>query len=253
MSHLRINLFIPGALAPGATLGVRLIDFGADGAYQGGDDSAFIVPVTPSLVSQSWISLNIPLASFTGLASTEHLAQIVLEGTNITNFYADNIYFVNDGSVIPPVPTTAAPTPTYPAANVTSVFSDSYTNIPGSDLDPNWGQLTDATQVSIAGNNTLKYDNLNYQGLQLGSSTNVSGRNFLHLDYYSADSDVLRVYLISPGPTETSALLTVPTTAGWNSVDIPLTQFAPVNLSDVIQLKFDGNGDIYIDNILFRN
>jgi hypothetical protein len=43
----------------------------------------------------------------------------------------------------------------------------------------------------------------------------------------------------------------VPTT-GWTSIDIPLSAFAPVNLSDVIQLKFDGNGDIWLDNIYFR-
>jgi hypothetical protein len=61
------------------------------------------------------------------------------------------------------------------------------------------------------------------------------------------------VYLISTGPTEQFYSLTVPTTGGWNSIDIPLSSFGPVNLNDVIQLKFDGNGDIYLDNILFRN
>jgi hypothetical protein len=125
--------------------------------------------------------------------------------------------------------------------------------VAGSDLNPNWGQVTQTSQVSIAGNNTLKYANLNYQGLQLGSSTNVSNRTYLHLDYYSANSTALNVYLISTGPVEKLQPLTVPTTAGWNSVDIPLTSFAPVNLNDIIQLKFDGNGDIYLDNILFRN
>lgn len=254
MSHLHVDLFIPNALPAGAIFGVRLVDFGVDGAYGGGNDTNFILNFTaPTLVSQSWVSLNIPLANFTGLASRAHLGQIIFEGTNITNFYADNIYFYNDGSVIPPVPSVAAPTPSYPAGNVTSIFSDAYTNVPGSDLNPNWGQLTVVTQVPIAGNNTLRYGGLNYQGLQLASALDVSGRNFLHLDYYSANSTALNVYLISPGPVEKLVSLTVPTTAGWNSVDIPLSSFAPVNLSNVIQLKFDGSGDIYLDNILFRN
>lgn len=253
MSHLHIDLYIPNALPAGASFQIGLLDAGADGAIGGGDDVRGNVTYTaPTLVSQGWISLDIPLANF-ALASKAHLAQIIFEGTNITNFYADNIYFVNDGSVIPPVPTTAAPMPLYPAADVTSVFSDTYTNVPGSDLNPAWGQVTVASQVAIAGNNTLKYAGLNYQGLQLGSSTNVSGRTFLHLDFYSANSTALNVYLISPGPVERLVSLTVPTTGGWNSIDIPLTSFAPVNLNDVIQLKFDGNGDIYLDNILFRN
>jgi len=74
---------------------------------------------------------------------------------------------------------------------------------------------------------------------------------FLHLDFWSSNSTSLNIFLISPGPVETPFTLTVPT-AGWSSVDIPLTSFAPVNLTNVIQIKMEGNGDIYLDNILFR-
>jgi hypothetical protein len=35
-------------------------------------------------------------------------------------------------------------------------------------------------------------------------------------------------------------------------VDIPLSAFSPVDLTDVFQLKFDGNGVIYLDNIYFH-
>ncbi|NMH28646.1 Ig-like domain-containing protein [Flavobacterium silvaticum] len=255
MSHLHIDVYIPNAIPAGANFQVQLIDAGADGALGGGNDTNATVTFTaPTLVSQNWISLNIPLAQFAALGGRAHLAQLIFVGANVTNFYADNIYFYNDGSVISPVPTTAAPAPSYAPGDVISVFSDAYTNIAGSDLNPNWGQVTVASQVAIGGNNTLKYAGLNYQGLQLGSATDVSSKNFLHLDYYSANSTALNVYLISGGPTtEQLHALTVPTTSGWNSVDIPLSQFAPVNLANIIQLKFDGNGDIYLDNILFRN
>lgn len=255
MSHLHLDLYIPNAIPPGTNFKVNVIDWGANGIYGGGDDSNSIRTFTsPTLVSQNWISLDIPFTSLTGLTSRSHLGQIILEGTNISNFYADNIYFYNNGSVIPAVPTTAAPTPTTPASDVISIFSDAYTNVTGSDYNPNWGQATVTTQVSIAGNNTLKYAGLNYQGLQLGSAQNVASKNFLHLDFYTANSTSLKVYLISPGPVEKAYTLTVPSVGGWNSVNIPLNSFSPpVNLSNVIQLKFDGNGDIYLDNIYFRN
>lgn len=253
MSHLRLDLYFPNALPAGAVFRVRLVDFGPDGVFGGGNDVGFTIPFTaPVLEAQNWVTLNIPLADFAGLTSRAHLGQLIFEGTNITNFYADNIYFVNDGTVIPPVPSTAAPTPTYPAANVTAVFSDAYPNV-AANLNPNWGQLTQVTQVAIAGNNTLRYGGLNYQGIELGTSIDVSSKTFLHLDYYSANSTALNVYLISPGPAEQLFALSVPTTAGWNSIDIPLTSFGAVNLANVIQLKFDGSGDIYLDNILFRN
>jgi hypothetical protein len=75
--------------------------------------------------------------------------------------------------------------------------------------------------------------------------------SFLHIDYWTVTSTSLRVFLISPGPVETSFVLPVPTT-GWAGIDIPLSSFAPVNLNEVIQFKFEGNGDIYLDNLYFR-
>ncbi len=247
MTNFHIDIWTPDATS-GKKFKVLLADFGADGVYGGNDDSNFEVTInSPPLASQQWVSINIPMSSFTGLKSKSHLAQLVLSG-DLPNLYIDNVYFNNSG---PTTPTTAAPVPTYSAANVISVFSDAYTNISGTDLSPNWGQATVVSQISVAGNNTLKYKGLNYQGIQLGSAQNVSAMSFLHLDFWSANSTALNVYLISSGPVEKAYKLTVPT-SGWTSLDIPLSSFAPVNLSGVIQLKFDGNGDIYLDNILFR-
>ncbi|TDD95510.1 Ig-like domain-containing protein [Flavobacterium cellulosilyticum] len=254
MSHLHLDLFMPNAITSGANFKVQVVDFGADGVFGGSDDTSSTVTfVGPTLVSQSWIGLNIPLSSLTGLLAKDHIGQIILSGTNITGFYADNIYFYDDGSVIPSVPVTAAPTPTTAASNVLSIFSDAYTNVAATNFNPSWGQSTVATQILIAGNNTLKYAGLNYQGIELGSAQNVSSKGFLHLDYYSSNSTSLKVYLISPGPVEKAYTISVPSIGGWKSIDIPLTAFSPVNLSNIIQLKFDGNGNIYLDNIYFKN
>ncbi len=195
-----------------------------------------------------WNSVDIPLSQFLPNVALNSVFQFKFDGGGGSDIFLDNIYFWKT----PTAPTTAAPVPNYPAADVISIFSDSYTNVAASDLNPNWGQATVVTQTPIGGNNTLLYTGLNYQGLQLGSNQNVSAMKFLHLDYYSANSTSLKVFLISPGPVEASATLTVPTNAGWNSVDIPLSSFAPVALNNVFQMKFEGNGNIYLDNILFR-
>jgi hypothetical protein len=147
-------------------------------------------------------------------------------------------------------PSVAAPTPTRNASLVKSIFSDAYTNV-AANLNPNWGQATVVTQPLIAGNTTLLYTGLTYQGIELGSNQDVSGMGFLHLDYWTTNSTALNIYVISPGPVEKAYALAVPTT-GWNSVDIPLSAFAPpVVLSNVFQFKFDGNGTIYLDNLYF--
>ncbi len=249
MTYFHIDIWTPDPVS-GKTFKLLLADFGADGVYGGGDDSNSEVSISsPPLSTQNWISLNIPLSNFSGLTSKSHLAQLVLSG-DLPNVYVDNVYFYI-GETTPTGPTTAAPVPTFNLTDVISVFSDSYTNVDGTDLNPSWGQSTVVSQVSVDGNNTLKYAGLNYQGIQLGSNQNLTDMGYLHLDYWSASSTSLNVYLISPGPNETAYPLTVPT-SGWTSVDIPLSSFSTVDLSDVFQFKFDGNGDIFIDNIFFH-
>jgi hypothetical protein len=245
MTHLHVDLFIPNALAATGQIRLELVDLVANVT---GTSTRSITPAQ----TQQWLSLDIPLASFSGLSKRTNLGQLIFVdvNNNISGFYADNIYFYN-ASTAPAAPTTQAPVPTHPAANVISVYSDAYSSITGTDMNPNWGQATAVSVVQVQGNNTLKYAGLNYQGVQLGSSQNVSAMAYLHLDYWSATSTSLKVFLISPGPVETAYTLQVPTT-GWRSLDIPLSSFAPVNMSDVIQLKFEGNGDIFLDNIYFR-
>ncbi len=245
MTHLHVDLFIPNALEAAGQIRLELVDLVAEVT------GTYTRSITPAQ-TQQWVSLDIPLASFSGLSKKTNLGQLIFVdvNNNISGFYADNIYFYN-ASTVPAAPATAAPVPTHPAANVISVFSDAYSPIAGTDTNPNWGQATAVSVVQIQGNNTLKFAGLNYQGIQLGSSQSVSAMAFLHLDYWSVTSTSLKVFLISPGPVETAYTLQVPTT-GWRSLDIPLSSFAPVNMSDVIQLKFEGNGDIFFDNIYFR-
>lgn len=248
MSNFHLNIWTPDPTNPPNNFKVLLVDFGANGVFGGGDDvSSEVTFTSPTISTNNWITLDIPLSRFTTLTTRAHIAQLVLSGT-LPNIYMDNVLFHK----IPSEPTVAAPVPTRDAAKVLSVFSNTYANIPGTDFFPNWGQATVVTQKPIAGNNTLVYTGLNYQGTQFATAQDVSTYSSLHLDYYSINSTSLKVYLISPGPLEKPYTLTVPTSTGWNSVDIPLTSFAPpVDLKNVIQMKFDGNGDIYLDNMYF--
>ncbi len=250
MTHFHIDVWTPDPTPSPKNIKIMLVDFGANGVYGGGDDVSHEITISaPMLQSNRWVSLDIPLASFSALTTRAHLAQLVLSGT-VSNLFVDNVYLYKAQTQTSP--STPAPVPSYPAGDVISVFSDSYQNISGTNFAPSWGQSTVVTQPSIGGNTTLLYSGLNYQGIQLGSSQNVSSYGFLHIDYYSTNATALQVFLISPGPVETAYPLSVPTGSGWRSVDIPLSAFSPVALSNVIQLKFVGNGNVYLDNILFR-
>ena len=248
MQYFHMDIWTPDPTTSPNNFKILLVDFGADGVFGGGDDKQDEITITsPTLASNNWVSIDVPLSTFANLTTRGHLAQLVLSGS-LPNVYVDNVYFYKN----PTNPPVAAPDPSIEAENVLSIFSDAYTNVAGTDFNPNWGQSTVVTQTPVAGNNTLYYANLNYQGIQLGSSQDVSSYGYLHLDYYSSNATQLNIYLISPGPVETPYVLTVPT-AGWNSVDIPLSAFSPVALNNLIQFKFDGTAgsDIYLDNIYF--
>ena len=146
-------------------------------------------------------------------------------------------------------PITAAPTPTNDSSDVISFYSDAYTDIAGTDFNPNWGQATVVDQtVKIQGNSAIKYSNLNYQGIALAGSNDVSEMEYLHVDIWSATSTALNLFMISTGPVEVSYTVAVPT-SGWLSLDIPLSAFGAVNMADLIQFKFDGNGKFWMDNL----
>ncbi|TVR78000.1 MAG: T9SS C-terminal target domain-containing protein [Saprospirales bacterium] len=73
---------------------VKLVDFGADGEFGGGDDTEHEI-VFDDLAPGQWHSLQIPLEDFEGLASRSNLAQYILSGTPVGQgvLYVDNVYF----------------------------------------------------------------------------------------------------------------------------------------------------------------
>jgi hypothetical protein len=101
MTHLHADFWV----APvDPTLGtpdyikVKLVDFGANGVFGGGDDSESLVFLSSVFVGTSraltpgqWSSVDIPLGEFTSLAGRAHLAQIVLE-SHSSIVYLDNLY-----------------------------------------------------------------------------------------------------------------------------------------------------------------
>lgn len=151
------------------------------------------------------------------------------------------------------VPLVAAPTPIEDAADVISIFSDSYDNaVAGINYNPNWGQSTQTTIETVEGNEVLKYANLNYQGTDWATTPiDVSSKTTVHIDYWTADTSSFNFYIISPGPQEKAYNIT-PTAGEWGSADIPLSHFDNVNLADLIQIKVgEGSGTLYLDNIYF--
>ncbi len=214
--------------------------------------------VANTLINE-WEELTFDLSGSIGAGITGIVDQIIVfpdfqTRTSDNICYFDNITFSEGGGGgLGGSPEVAAPTPNDDAAGVISVFSDAYTNINGVNLNPGWGQATVVTEVAIAGNNTLLYTGLNYQGTEF-TAQNVSGMTYLHLDYWTDNSTALNFFVISQTPTVDSDYHAFSITSGeWVSLDIPLTTYPNVDLTDVFQFKVEGNGSVYWDNIYFHS
>jgi hypothetical protein len=155
-----------------------------------------------------------------------------------------------------PEPATSAPVP--PARNsgdVISIFSNSYTNIANTNFNPYWQQSTWYESKFIAENEMVKYENFNYQGIEIGSKVNASGMQYLHIDVWTPNETSLKISPISQSSGEKAVQLMPLNLNGWNSYNIPLSSFTIQGLSvaDILHLKLVGTGKsiIYIDNIYF--
>ena len=156
-------------------------------------------------------------------------------------------------------PTTSAPAPPLRiSGDVTSIFSNAYTNVDVSEWNPGWGQSTKLFNIDIAGNNTLKYVDLNYTGIvtNYGNPTNLSDKTFVHFDYWTIDASSLAFKIVNTskpeGPTKESAVAVTSIVLGkWESVDIPLSSFT-TDMSAITQMIFSSSqATVFIDNLYF--
>lgn len=160
-----------------------------------------------------------------------------------------------------PPPTSSASTPTKNAVNVISLWGSAYTNVDGINWYPNWGQATQLGLSNIAGDTTLIYSNLNYEGVQATTPGDVSKASFLHLDVWSPNATSVVINLINSALVTGGAAVQVPYTinlskGSWNSIDIPMSAFSGVDLTKVDQIMFVGGvpavgGVFYLQNIYF--
>lgn len=88
MDYYHVDIWTPDA----TTFGVKLVDFGPDGTYAGGDDTESQLDFTPA--KNGWVGYDIKLSDFTNLAARVHLGQMLFIGSAST-LYVDNVYFYN--------------------------------------------------------------------------------------------------------------------------------------------------------------
>lgn len=185
-------------------------------------------------------------------------------GTTAGTFYLDDIKMA---AAIPDAPLTAAPTPTIDEANVISLFSDSYTNVPVDTWRTDWS-VANLEDITIDGNATKKYTNLNYVGIEtVGSQIDATGMTHFHTDIWTNNATTVRVKLVDFGAdggyqggddSEHEIVIDNPTQGEWVSLDLPLSDFENLTgRAHISQLIYSaitaGEATLYVDNVYFYN
>ena len=150
---------------------------------------------------------------------------------------------------------TAAPVPTQDAADVISLYSDTYTAATTYGYG-DWGQSTVVADIDIEGNQTMKLTDYNYLGFELGSDLDLSEMTHVHIDLLPVQTMNVGItpILKSGTPTENSQSVGTLTPGEWNSIDLPLSQFGMNFTNPVFQIKIDrgtGTETLFVDNIYF--
>jgi hypothetical protein len=263
MLYFHIDVWTPNI----TLLKVKLVDFGADGAFDGGDDKEHEISLSPTM--NGWNSFDIPLSDFTGLTTKEHIAQLVFacEPSALGTLYIDNIFYHKSPLVDPNTPQVAAPTPTFASDNVISLFSNAYTNKTVNTWRTDWSVAT-LQDVQIAGDDTKKYTSLDFVGVETvgDNMIDASGMSHFYFNAWTPNLTSLKVKLVDFGADgafggdddkEHELTLTPPTMSSWNTYDLPLSDFTGLTTkSNIAQLIFVGTptgaGTLFVDNVLFR-
>jgi len=263
MTHFHLDIWTPDPTAAPAVFKIKLVNDVLGNPSE--HELTFTDASNPPLVTGNWVSFDIPLSDFAGLAGRDKLGQLIISG-NPNTVYMDNVYFYSSGGGATE-PTVPAPTPTFPAGNVISLFSNPYTNVSVDTWSAEWDNA-DVADVQVAGDDVKLYTNLVFAGIEfLTQEIDATSMTHFHMDIWTPDPTaapaVLRIKLVNDvfGNLSEHELTfdensSPPLATGnWVSFDIPLSDFA--GLSDRSQLGllfFVSNStisDIFVDNIYF--
>lgn len=207
----------------------------------------------------AWHGVEIPILAFInkGLSfagADDYSGNIVVverNGDVGSSFKLGGVYFYKK-TMIP-----TADAPTVPAANVRSFYSDMYDSPAVSFANWVWdNHATAAQQVKLTPTDKAFYVTDMSEAAGFSGSVDASGMDNLHIDIY-ANADNTNVAFSPVTGAGIFAIQSKTLSKGWNSFDIPLSDFVPeegnMEWSAVYQFAFyNGTGEnFYVDNIYF--
>jgi len=170
-----------------------------------------------------------------------------------------------------------APTPSVNPANVISIFSNAYTNVPVDYYNGYWAPYQTTlgqADIHINGDDLIKYSQFNFVGIQFSQPTiNASQMTFVHVDLKVLNTtgagNSINIKLVDFGSDgiyggvgDSSHQYTVNNsnlaTGNWVSLELPLSAFtgltSKAHLAQfILGPTTSGITDLLVDNVYFHN
>jgi hypothetical protein len=160
------------------------------------------------------------------------------------------------------LPSNPAPTPTYPAADVISLFSDVYSNVPVDTWAVTWLNASwDVTDIEIAGDDVKVYPDLGFAGIILTNPIDVHEMTYMHVDVFVYEGTEFKVKLVDFdqwGAVEWEVVFNDFTdprfyAGAWVSLEIPMSSFLLGTMENIGQVILSGQRNtVFIDNIYWH-
>lgn len=211
-------------------------------------------------------------SSDTSVASVNELGVVSVKGTGVAEITAMLGGQISDGKLnieslgdLPP-----SPTPTHPAADVRSIFSDAYDNATESNFTPGFGgSTTSTTTLTTSNGEVLQYADNNFTGIMFDTPVDGSNMTHLHIDaYVQSAGTFIGVQIRDVGANQTietniftgfpegddkdyRSTLNGFQTGVWKSFDIPLAGNIANQKDNLGALIITDGPNFILDNIYF--
>lgn len=216
----------------------------------------------PTKLQEGWNRVEISLKDLKSLVAPPDLTQvsmfsIINNGGYARTIYIDNIFAYGSSvgePIDPQLPAQPAPTPTQNASDVKSIFSDVYTNL--TEISKFDGTGTGKILTISPTSKIIKIENgLNHwANIHFETPLNIENMETFHIDInvVRESGSVTLKFGFDDG---LGVVVSRQLNAGWNSLDIPLSEFKSNGavLSEVTKFRIIREGGyaqtVFIDNI----
>jgi hypothetical protein len=250
----------PSAVGSDATLSSLQVDgVSVTGFSPAANNYTYELVVGTTTVPQITLATTTdPAATVTSITQATAIPGTATVLVTSQNGNVTNTYTIAFTATLP----NPSPTPSTPAAEVFSIFSDTggFTNTWTSNYNFGVNSGLPDLDPGVGVNQAIK---MNFAVAGYGEGTNVatdiSNYNWVHFDYFAdANATEIRFILIGGGEFyyELSAVGSAPIVSGsWQSVNVPLSFFQGIgfNKTNFLQYKLGTSSDLVSDIVYFDN